>query len=65
MIMSSDNEFSLNAFGVVLLEILTDMKVYNVNRSMETQNTVKWAIQLLADEVNLGRIMDLQLPSSL
>ncbi|PWA38248.1 serine/threonine/dual specificity protein kinase, catalytic domain-containing protein [Artemisia annua] len=51
----------INAFGVVLLEILTGMKVYNANRSMETQNLVEWVIPLLADQVNLGRIMDRQL----
>ena len=49
------------AFGVVLLEILTGLKVHDVNRSMEKQNLVKWATPLLADEVNLGRIMDRQL----
>nr|GEY37596.1 putative serine/threonine/dual specificity protein kinase, catalytic domain-containing protein [Tanacetum cinerariifolium] len=49
------------AFGVVLLEILTGMKVFDANRSVETQNLVKWAIPLLADVVNLGRIMDPQL----
>ncbi|GJX22033.1 mitogen-activated protein kinase kinase kinase [Tanacetum coccineum] len=49
------------AFGVVLLEILTGLKVYDVNRAEGKQNLVKWAIPLLEDEVNLGMIMDPQL----
>ncbi|KAI3500492.1 hypothetical protein L1887_36314 [Cichorium endivia] len=49
------------AFGVVLLEILTGMKVYDDERPRGKQNLVKWATPLLADEVNLRMIMDPQL----
>ncbi|KAI3500494.1 hypothetical protein L1887_36316 [Cichorium endivia] len=48
------------AFGVVLLEILTRMKVYDDKRPGK-ENLVKWATPLLADGVNLGIIMDPQL----
>ncbi|KVI01537.1 Protein kinase, ATP binding site-containing protein [Cynara cardunculus var. scolymus] len=43
---------------VILLEILTGMKVFDVNRPYGKQNLVNWATPLLADEVNLGMIMD-------
>ncbi|CAH1421062.1 unnamed protein product [Lactuca virosa] len=46
------------AFGVVLLEILTGMKVYDRRRPLGKQNLVEWALPLLADEVNLSMIMD-------
>ncbi|KAL7604356.1 hypothetical protein Lser_V15G20214 [Lactuca serriola] len=46
------------AFGVVLLEILTGMKVYDKRRPLGKQKLVEWAIPLLADEVNLSVIMD-------
>ncbi|XP_023743328.1 probable serine/threonine-protein kinase PIX13 [Lactuca sativa] len=46
------------AFGVVLLEILTGMKVYDIRRPFRKHKLVEWAIPLLADEVNLSVIMD-------
>ncbi|CAI9282976.1 unnamed protein product [Lactuca saligna] len=46
------------AFGVVLLEILTGMKVYDKRRPLGKQKLVEWALPLLADEVNLSVIMD-------
>nr|KAJ0213965.1 hypothetical protein LSAT_V11C400221410 [Lactuca sativa] len=46
------------AFGVVLLEILTGLKVYDRRRPLGKQNLVEWALPLLADEVNLSMIMD-------
>ncbi|KAK1426192.1 hypothetical protein QVD17_14861 [Tagetes erecta] len=49
------------SFGVVLLELLTGMKVFDRNRSEEKQNLVKWAIPLLTDDANLGMILDPQL----
>ncbi|GJW68917.1 kinase RLK-Pelle-CrRLK1L-1 family protein, partial [Tanacetum coccineum] len=49
------------AFGVVLLELLTGMKVYDDNRPQGKQNLVKWAIPLLTDEEDLGKIIDPQL----
>ncbi|KAL7607106.1 hypothetical protein Lser_V15G20198 [Lactuca serriola] len=49
------------AFGVVLLEMLTGMKVYDEERPVGKEDFVKWAIPLLADEVNLRMIMDPQL----
>ncbi|KAM0065459.1 putative protein kinase RLK-Pelle-CrRLK1L-1 family [Helianthus debilis subsp. tardiflorus] len=49
------------SFGVVLLEILTGMKVYDYDRPVGKQNLVKWATPLLAHEVNLEMILDPQL----
>ncbi|KAL7606226.1 hypothetical protein Lser_V15G20200 [Lactuca serriola] len=49
------------AFGVVLLEMLTGMKVYDDERPLGKENLVEWAIMLLPDEVNLRTIMDPQL----
>ncbi|KAK9068549.1 hypothetical protein SSX86_012664 [Deinandra increscens subsp. villosa] len=49
------------SFGVVLLEILTGMKVFDWNRPEGKQNLVKWVTPLLADEVNLEKILDRQL----
>ncbi|KAL7606230.1 hypothetical protein Lser_V15G20205 [Lactuca serriola] len=46
------------AFGVVLLEILTGMKVYDKRRPLGKQKLVEWALPLLADEVNFSVIMD-------
>ncbi|KAF5783738.1 putative transferase [Helianthus annuus] len=48
------------SFGVVLLEILTGMKVFDPNRPKGKQNLVEWAIPLLAHEVNLGVILNPQ-----
>ncbi|CAI9282977.1 unnamed protein product [Lactuca saligna] len=48
------------AFGVVLLEILTGMKVYDRRRPLEKQKLVEWAIPILTDEVKLRMIMDPQ-----
>ncbi|MFS7989744.1 putative transferase [Helianthus anomalus] len=48
------------SFGVVLLEILTGMKVFDPNRPKGKQNLVEWAIPLLAHEVNMGVILDPQ-----
>ncbi|XP_071741653.1 putative receptor-like protein kinase At5g39000 isoform X2 [Rutidosis leptorrhynchoides] len=49
------------SFGVVLLEILTGLQVYDESRPDEKQNLVKWATPLLSDGENLGMIMDPQL----
>ncbi|CAH1447751.1 unnamed protein product [Lactuca virosa] len=49
------------AFGVVLLEMLTGMKVYDEERPLGKEDFVEWAIPLLADEVNLRMIVDPQL----
>ncbi|CAH1423830.1 unnamed protein product [Lactuca virosa] len=49
------------AFGVVLLEILTGMMVYDEERPLGKENLVEWAIPFLADEVSLRIIMDPQL----
>ncbi|CAH1429681.1 unnamed protein product [Lactuca virosa] len=49
------------AFGVVLLEILTGMMVYDEERPVGKENLVEWAMPLLANEVNLRMIMDPQL----
>ncbi|MFS7989766.1 putative protein kinase RLK-Pelle-RLCK-VIIa-2 family [Helianthus anomalus] len=49
------------SFGVVLLEILTGMKVYDYDRPVGKQNLVKWATPLLAHEVNFEMILDPQL----
>ncbi|KAJ9550794.1 hypothetical protein OSB04_014839 [Centaurea solstitialis] len=51
----------IHTFGVILLEILTGMKVFDVNRLQGKQNLVTWATPLLAEEVNLAMIMDPQL----
>ncbi|KAL4582338.1 hypothetical protein LXL04_006885 [Taraxacum kok-saghyz] len=60
-----EDEFAVKseiyAFGVVLLEILTGLKAYDEKRPLENKKLVTWAIPLLADERNLGRIMDPQL----
>ncbi|KAF5783737.1 putative protein kinase RLK-Pelle-CrRLK1L-1 family [Helianthus annuus] len=57
-------ECEIYSFGVVLLEILTGMKVFDRNRPQGKQNLVKWATPLLAHEANLGMIMDPQLLDS-
>ncbi|MFS7989756.1 putative non-specific serine/threonine protein kinase [Helianthus anomalus] len=49
------------SFGVVLLEILTGMKVFDQNRPKGKENLVEWATPLLAHEANLGMILDPQL----
>ncbi|PWA90536.1 mitogen-activated protein (MAP) kinase kinase kinase, MLK1/MLK2/MLK4 [Artemisia annua] len=49
------------AFGVVLLELLTGMKAYDNNRPYVKKKLVKWAIPLLTDEEELGKIIDPQL----
>ncbi|KAL4582349.1 hypothetical protein LXL04_006896 [Taraxacum kok-saghyz] len=48
-------------FGVVLLEILIGLKVYDEERPLKKKKLVTWAIPLLPDEGNLGMIMDPQL----
>nr|KAJ0212502.1 hypothetical protein LSAT_V11C400221350 [Lactuca sativa] len=54
-------KIEIYAFGVVLLEILTGMKVYDKRRPLGKQNLVEWAIPFLEDEVNMRMIMDPQL----
>ncbi|KAK1426189.1 hypothetical protein QVD17_14858 [Tagetes erecta] len=49
------------SFGVVLLELLTGMKVFDRNRPEGTQNLVKWATPLLTREVNLEIVLDKQI----
>ncbi|KAL4582355.1 hypothetical protein LXL04_006902 [Taraxacum kok-saghyz] len=49
---------AIYTFGVVLLEILTWMKVYDKRRPLKKQNLVEWAIPLLAYETNLEIIID-------
>ncbi|MFS7989763.1 putative non-specific serine/threonine protein kinase [Helianthus anomalus] len=49
------------SFGVVLLEILTGMKMYDYDRPVGKHNLVKRATPLLAHEVNLEMILDPQL----
>ncbi|KAI7754899.1 hypothetical protein M8C21_026685 [Ambrosia artemisiifolia] len=49
------------SFGVVLLEILTGMKVFDRNRPKGKENLVKWASPLLPHEENVGMIIDPQL----
>ncbi|KAL7606228.1 hypothetical protein Lser_V15G20202 [Lactuca serriola] len=53
------------AFGVVLLEILTGLKVYDAKRRPpQKRNLAQWAIPLLQDEVNLRIIIDPQLQNN-
>ncbi|CAH1449600.1 unnamed protein product [Lactuca virosa] len=49
------------AFGVVLLKMLTGMKKYDERIPLQQKNLMEWATPLLANEVNLGMIMDPQL----
>ncbi|KAI3677042.1 hypothetical protein L1987_86660 [Smallanthus sonchifolius] len=49
------------SFGVVLLELLTGMKVFDRKRREGKQNLVKWATPLLAHVANLRMILDPQL----
>lgn len=49
------------AFGVVLLEIITGMMVYDVQTPLGNKHLVEWATPLLSHEVNLGIIIDPQL----
>ncbi|KAL4582350.1 hypothetical protein LXL04_006897 [Taraxacum kok-saghyz] len=49
------------ALGVVLLEILTGIKVYDERRPFGKEILLEWALPLLRNEVNLGMIMDPQL----
>ncbi|KAL4582339.1 hypothetical protein LXL04_006886 [Taraxacum kok-saghyz] len=49
---------AIYTFGVILLEILTGMKVYDKRRPLKKQNLVEWAIPLLAYETNLEIIID-------
>ncbi|CAI9282980.1 unnamed protein product [Lactuca saligna] len=57
-----ENGFSIKseiyAFGVVLLEILTGLEVYDRRRPLGKQNLVEWALPLLGDGVNLSMIID-------
>ncbi|KAI7754900.1 hypothetical protein M8C21_026686, partial [Ambrosia artemisiifolia] len=46
------------SFGVILLEILTGMKVFDPNRPEGKENLVKWATPLLPHEENLEMILD-------
>lgn len=48
-------------FGVVLLEILTGLRVLDLNRPGREQNLVDWAKPLLPEKRKLKRIMDPQL----
>ncbi|KAL8214396.1 hypothetical protein R6Q57_003845 [Mikania cordata] len=49
------------SFGVVLLELLTGVKVFDQNRLQGKKILVEWAAPLLPHEANLGMIMDTQL----
>ncbi|XP_071741651.1 probable receptor-like protein kinase At5g38990 [Rutidosis leptorrhynchoides] len=49
------------SFGVVLLELLTGMQVYDEKRPDRKQNLVRWATPLLSERENLGMIVDPQL----
>ncbi|CAI9293946.1 unnamed protein product [Lactuca saligna] len=49
------------AFGVVLLKMLTGMKKYDERIPLQRKILMEWATPLLANEVNLGMIMDPQL----
>ncbi|CAH1449607.1 unnamed protein product [Lactuca virosa] len=51
----------ISAFGAVLLEILTGMKLYDEKSPLGKQNLVEWAYIFLANEFKLGLIMDPQL----
>ncbi|KAL6995980.1 putative serine/threonine-protein kinase pix13 [Sarracenia purpurea var. burkii] len=45
-------------FGVVLLEILTGLRVLDLERPNEQHNLVNWAIHLLPNKKQLKKIMD-------
>lgn len=45
-------------FGVVLLEILTGLRVLDLNRPNGEQNLVDWAEPLLPDKKKLRKLMD-------
>ncbi|KAL7591702.1 hypothetical protein Lser_V15G33703 [Lactuca serriola] len=45
-------------FGVVLLKMLTGMKKYDERIPLQQKILMEWATPLLANEVNLGMIMD-------
>ncbi|KAL8259791.1 hypothetical protein R6Q59_027744 [Mikania micrantha] len=49
------------SFGVVLLELLTGVKVFDQNRLQGKKNLVKWAAPLLPHEANWEMILDTQL----
>ncbi|KAG0497044.1 hypothetical protein HPP92_001735 [Vanilla planifolia] len=49
------------AFGVVLLEFLSGLKVLDLSRPTGKQNLVNWAKPLLSDRRNLSHILDQQL----
>lgn len=48
-------------FGVVLLELLTGQRAYDLNRPSGQHYLVDWARPMLADQKKLARLMDPQL----
>lgn len=48
-------------FGVVLLEIISGLRVLDLNRPTGTHNLVEWAKPILPHKRNLRKIMDPQL----
>ncbi|CAL5418579.1 unnamed protein product [Camellia sinensis] len=46
------------SFGVVLLELLTGLRVIDMNRSNSAHNLIEWARPFLPDKRKLNKIMD-------
>ena len=52
---------NIYAFGVVLVEILTGLRVFDTNRPSGKQNLVDWIKPYLSDIIKLKQIMDSRL----